>query len=153
MVALRYALVFSLLIVLVPIVPLELSGQIPYVAEQAEAGEAIYQRSCTVCHLPNLQGSFEGTVKLTKLGGLTRKMMGSGPVVNRVYWGSVSPILLNLTVKERSSFLSSPAQRPYQRLDAQKSAVGTSASKVTSVFASATNSVAPTRSGAPGLQS
>ena len=59
MVALRYALVFSLLVVLVPTVPLELSGQIPYVAEQAEAGEALYQRSCTACHLPNLQGSFE----------------------------------------------------------------------------------------------
>ena len=59
MVAIRYALVLSLLIVLVPTVPLELSGQVPYAAEQAEAGEAIYQRSCSVCHLPNLQGSFE----------------------------------------------------------------------------------------------
>ena len=28
-------------------------------------------------------------------------MMGSGPVVNRVYWGSVSPILLNLTIPTR----------------------------------------------------
>ena len=59
MVATRYALVLFLLVVLNPTLPLELSGQVPYVAEQAEAGEAIYQRSCSVCHLPNLQGSFE----------------------------------------------------------------------------------------------
>ena len=59
MVTTRYALVLFLLIVSNPTVPLELLGQVPYAAEEAEAGEAIYQRSCSVCHLPNLQGSFE----------------------------------------------------------------------------------------------
>ena len=59
MVAIRYALILSLLIVLCPAVASELLGQVFYTAEQAEAGEAIYQRSCSGCHLPNLRGSFE----------------------------------------------------------------------------------------------
>ena len=38
------------------------------------------------------------TVKLTKTGLTDPKMMGSSPVVNLACWGSVSPILLHLTI-------------------------------------------------------
>ena len=59
MVTTRPALILFLLIIIAGTGPSELSGQVRYVAEQAAAGEAIYEQSCAVCHLPNLQGSFE----------------------------------------------------------------------------------------------
>ena len=39
------------------------------------------------------------------LAGPTPKMMGSSPAVNLVCWGSVSPILLNLTIPAQSSLI------------------------------------------------
>ena len=59
MVGIRSGLTLSLVPVLSPLAVSELSGQARYTPEEAEAGEAIYEQSCSTCHLPNLQGSFE----------------------------------------------------------------------------------------------
>ena len=32
----------------------------PFTAPQAEAGRAIYQATCSSCHLPNMRGTFRG---------------------------------------------------------------------------------------------